>query len=251
MAVALRHDLPEFIERGVDVTLEAEFVDTDTNAPLTATAATFTLLFSSRVIVATSLATTLGPPVTFDLPAAAAADQSLSDKWQIRWAATIGGVVETRLRAAYLCRFVPAQVIVDTDLFRLHSDLARLRDSNQAAFNNQRDEAWVWVQKQLIMKGNRPELVLDNFELRDPHIHRALFIIFRDFALSAGVDKRYEKLADDYERSAQSLMDNVQFRYDWDEDGAPDDNDRRAARRPVHLNLPPVGFGGGFDRRVI
>ncbi len=241
MAIALRHDLPEFIQRGLAVTLTGDFYQTDSNAQQTASAASFSLYFGSTAIVDAASATTLGPPATYNLTAALTTSESLSDKWQIRWVATIGGITYTRIRPAYLCRFVPAQTMIDTDLIRLHSDLAALRDSDQSAFNNQRDESWVWVNEQLIQKGNRPELVLESWTLRRPHIHRTLFIIFRDFALSAG-DKRYKQLADDYETSSQSLMDNVQFRYDSDEDGAPDDGDRKAARGSVHFNLPPVGM---------
>jgi hypothetical protein len=248
LALAYRHQLPRFIERGVAVTLSFDIRDTDDNSEKTAAVpSTYALFKGGTEVLAAVAVTTLGPPATYALAAATTTDETLSALWQERLAFAIDGVIETFTRPVHMCRFVPRQTITDTDLLDRHTDLNSLRDADEADFSRQRDRAWVWVELQLIRKGRRPELILDDYELADIHALKTLGIIFSDFASSLH-DARYSKLAGGdpamgtkgYHEQAQDLMDSLAPRYDSDEDGAPDASDRVALSPVILINRPPV-----------
>ncbi len=133
-------------------------------------------------------------------------------------------------------------VITDSDLTALHSDLADLRDPDQTTFETQRSDAWIVLQKWLIQKGNRPQLIVDDWQLRDVHRYLALENVFRDFASSVG-DGRYRELADFYRQKALDEFNSLALTYDFDEDGTVDDGEQSAkAGNPVTLLTTPWGW---------
>lgn len=245
MAVVFRYATRRYLERTVDnvVTCDArdsELSDVNDADQLTASAATYTLYAGSRILVDAVAATGLGPPATYTIPAATLpATEGLSTRLQERWALTIGGVVHTLTRSASLVRFVPRQVITDTDVIAGHTTLRQLLDADEGDFSRQRAEAWVWVVKQLESKGRRPELVLDSSDLREAHIARTRFELFRDYANSTVSDQRYAKLADKYELGAQHSIDTMPLDYDSDGDGFDDDGDATTAAAVIVPNRPP------------
>ena len=239
MAIILRYQLPRFLERAVATTVTADVRDTDDNSEQTPASGTYSLYHGSRVLIDAQDITT-GPPGSYAVLAAdVPATESLSDNLQERWAIVLSGITHTLIRQVYLVRFVPKEVITDLDVAAGHTQLARLRDDDEADFSRQRDEAWVWIQRELISRGRRPDLVLDSSALRDAHIFRTRFELFRDYASSTTTDQRYQKLADDYETRAQLAMDTVPTRYDSDEDGFDDDGPAVGLTPTLSINRPP------------
>lgn len=201
-------------------------------------AGTFSLYSGSTLLV--DEAAVSGTPSSYTVAAASIpVTESLSSRLQERWTFTINGLTETFVKACSLVRFVPRAVITDTDLINSHTNLRQLVDTDEDDFGRQRDEAWVWIVKQLEYRGRRPELVLDDSDLRDAHIARSLFVLFRDYANSTVGDQRYAKLAEDYEARAEKALDTVPMDYDSDEDGIDDDGPAVASTPTISINRPP------------
>ena len=237
MSLTYRHRSPRMIQRGQTVSLSCDVFDAS-SAQQTATAATFTLLSGSKTVVDAAAASSLGPPASYTLADSITASESLSDRWLERWAQTIGGTVHTFERQAFLVRNALRPVITDTDLTDLHSDLADLRDDDQTSFEAQRGAAFDWVQGRLIQKGNRPQLILNEWQLAECHRARTLEIIFNDFAASINANQRYRELADYYRELAKTEFDSLQLVYDFDEDGKIDEGDHRSGSPVTFLSAP-------------
>jgi len=189
--------------------------------------------------------------LTGGIPAASLpATEALTDDLIEVWTATVAGQVHTWSRPVYLVRQLLNPCITDTDLTAIHSDLLDHIDPDQTTFETQRSDAWVMLNKWLIQKGNRPQLILDDWMLRDVHRYLALFTIAADFASSLG-DGRWRDLAHGnqqtgqigYLAKAESEFGKLTFKYDFDEDGKPDDGDSRAAVPVVFLQEPRDPWG--------
>jgi len=239
MSLVLRHALPRAIERGVANTLTADVYDA-AGVQQTASAGTLTLYAGSKLILDGVAVTSPGAPTSHTLAAGLTTNEALSDSWLEMWTLTIGGTAYTFRRDAYLVRHVLYPTITDTDLLELHSDLAALRDADQSSYETQREAAWARVQHRLIVAGRRPELVLSSWALRELHRALTLEIIFADFASSTG-DGRYRELAEHYRAAADVEFGRLPLRYDSDEGGTEDANDRAAAR-PVMFLAEPWGY---------
>ena len=204
-------------------------------------ASTFTLLAGGRTIIDGAAITAPGDVPTYSLAAAATADEGLSDRWLERWDiefTTIDpGTNNPITRPVYLVRNAPHPAITDTDLTLLHSDLLDLADATAGDFEAQRGDAWDVLNKWLIARGNRPHLVVDDWMLRDVHRYLALEIVFNDFAQSVG-DGRYRELAGVYRDKALGEFDRLILSYDFDEDGAVDAGEVKAANPVTWLSVP-------------
>lgn len=184
----------------------------------TAIAGTVSVFSGSATVVDEAVVSVFGPPATYTLTAATTANEQTSDRWLVVWTLTIGGATHVFQRPASLVLRILDPVLIDADLVELHSDLEELRDPSQTSFEAQREAAWVQVNRWLIDKGNRPNLIVGSDALRDVHRYKTLEIIFRDWALSVG-DGRYSELAETYRTLAQDAFDRTQLLYDRDESG--------------------------------
>lgn len=239
MGLIYRYALPRFIERGVQIRITAEILDEDTEVEQTATVGTIDIFNGSTAAISAGALAGLGPPPIYTLDAATTADVSLSTRWQERWNLTIGTDPHIFIRPIYICRFIPRSVIVDEDLFTRHRTLERLRDRDDTNYATQRAEAFTWIERKLINAGNRPELILDNSELREAHIFKSLHLIYRDHANSVNNDTSYLALADEYEQKAIREFDTIHLTYDSDEDGIDDEVSKRNPTSIILTNRPP------------
>jgi len=239
-----RYALPATAERGADyaAVLAASF-PSGAGVPFVDTGWTYAIYAGSKLVYSktspgfTATSGTLG----WIIPGAALASEALSDKMQERWTGPINSIEYTFTRPFHLVRHALMPAITDVDLTALHSDLLDLKDPDQATFETQRVDAWNTLQKWLIMKGNRPQLILDDWAVRDVHRFLALENIFRDFGQSAGPDGRYAQLADHYRERAREEFSGLNFAYDYDQDGFDDGATTKAAN-PVTLLTVPWGW---------
>jgi hypothetical protein len=232
-----RIDLPALIERGRDTAVSLD-VYSDAGVQQSPSAATVVLYDGSEVVQTSVAATTVGPPISYTVPAATHAIRSLSSDWLAVWTVTISGVDYVFRQPVYLVRHVLYPVIIDTDLTDVHSDLDALRDSaNMASFEPLRSLAWSRIQRRLIARGNRTSLVMDPWALKDLHVFETLALVFAAIASSLG-DSRYAELAEQYRTDATSAWNSLVFRYDADENGAMDSSDIRRGAPVVYLAAP-------------
>lgn len=237
-----QYSLPRCIVRGVDATDISTVILNPDGSGVTFDSATSYKLFrgSKEVHSTTDITVGLGNGKLFLTNGIAAAElsgESLSDGLIEEWTATIDTQVHTFTRPAYLVRQQLNPTITDTDLTALHSDLLDHIDPDQTTFERQRTDAWVVLNKWLIQKGNRPHLVLDDWQLRDVHRYISLHIIASDWATSVG-DGRWRELADSYHAKALKEFDNLTFRYDFDEDGRVDAGENKSAHPVIMLQRP-------------
>ncbi len=151
-----------------------------------------------------------------------------------------GGVAYEFRREAYLVRDLVFPVINDTDLTDRHPELTSLRS---AGYQAERDAAWSFINRRLIAAGRRPNLIISNWALLDPHVYKTLEMVFRGFHASTG-DGRYSRsnsqgAVADHAELFEDAWSSTDFKYDEDEDGTIGSDDERAsARSVVWLNSP-------------
>ena len=221
MNLVCRYSLPQIAQRGIDNVLSVEVYSSDANSILIPTAATITIYDGSDKLV-DNLAATAGAATSYTWLAAATTDRPLTDELLLVWQLTIDGTVHTVSQPGYLVRRKIYPVITDHDLRNYHTELADFRDPDFASFADQRNEAWVNIQKTLIERGRFQHLILDPWTLRTIHIYETFKIIFRDAAQSIG-DDRYQVLTEEYSDLCSQEWGRVNFRYDSDEDGYVED----------------------------
>lgn len=237
--LVVRQSLPRMVEVGVAQTLTLDVYSEDASTMSAASAATFTLKVGASTVVSAASATVGGSSTaTYALLAAATEGLTPSDDWLEIWTVTIDGVAQTLTRSGYLVRRAWHPTITDADLIDYHSDLAALRPSSLTTYEPYRRRAGNWLQTRLISKGRRPWLIFDTWALTTAHIHKALALIFADFASAVG-DGRYKELAAQHEGQADAAFDAVVFRYDAGETGNIADENPVSSTVPVFLTSGP------------
>tara|TARA_R100001509_G_C4870075_1_gene216357 strand:- start:769 stop:1545 length:777 start_codon:yes stop_codon:yes gene_type:complete len=143
-----------------------------------------------------------------------------------------------RMAAIVRKRLYP--VISDADLEELYSDLANLRPSNITSYQQYIDSAWYTILRKLRNVGAGYEyLVVSPESFAESHRHLSLYLIFRDFHSGLSSDGRYLELAQEHYRLYNDEFNSINFVYDEDHTGQPDDADKRTAGRPtIYLNNP-------------
>lgn len=234
-----RYFLPRCIARNRDFTPRLSVFDLAGGAETLTGPGAYTLdLDGSAIYTTAALSYGAGFAVTTAaIPAAETDGEALSDRYTETWEVVTTAGPRTFTRPCSVVRNELFPVITDTDLIALHSDLADLRDPDQTTYETQRADAWIVLNKWLIQKGNRPQLIMDDWMLRDVHRYLALHTIFRDFATSVG-DGRYAQLAAEYREKAALEFDKLTPAYDFNEDGINDEGEVKAANPVVFLQVP-------------
>lgn len=232
-----RYELPRMIVLGRDLTLPFP-VYNDRGRELLPSSITFRLMAGSTELVPETAATA-GTPSSF--PLLGSVTSSLQPRADLHeyWTVTHAGITEELDREAYLVLRALRPVITDDDLTTgRHSELRSLLSRKLSTFKGYRWEGWVWVNQQLIRWGRRPDLILNNSALREPHICKTLEFIFRDWALELSADGRYDKEEEKYRACADSQMEQLMLDYDADQDGVTDGT-VTAAQPTIHTAAPP------------
>ena len=236
--------LPRMIIRGADQTLDVSWY-VENSLITTVTAATLTLKQGSTVLLDAVAATTLGGSTSaaYDLTAAEVPDTlSFSDTMLEIW--TLDGTVSgtpttvTARRSGHLVRTLLYPMITDTDLISRHRRIEDIRPPGISNFSSYRDLAWEVLNRDLIKKGRRPELILSSFALVDAHVYKSLELIFRDAITFVG-DGRYNELANMYGEKYTEEWEQVQLVYDRNENDAIDPGENEAASPSMFLGVPP------------
>lgn len=233
--------LPRMIKRGENQVLDITWFQDGAAIIAPVVSATVTLKQGSRVLVSNAPAVIGGPTysATYNLAAGVTADLSLSDTMLEIWTLTNATGSVTARRSGHLVRTILYPMVTDSDLIARHARIEDIRPPTVSNFTSYIDLAWEIINRDLLKKGRRPELVLDSYALIDMHIYKALELIFRDATTFVG-DGRYADLAERYGLAYVDEWENVQFRYDRNTNDALEDGEREAASPSIWLGEPPV-----------
>ncbi len=235
--------LPRMIQRAADTTLDVTWFEDGAALVAPVVSATFTLKQGTRVLVDNVAATTVGGPIysaTYDLNGTVTQDLNFSDTMLEVWTLTsLAGVTVTARRSGHLVRTILYPMVTDSDLIARHARINDIKPPTVPNFSPYIDLAWEMINRDLLKKGRRPELVLDSYALIDMHVYKSLELIFRDATTFVG-DGRYSDLAERYAGAYFDEWENVQFRYDRNENDALEDGEREAAAPSIWLGEPPA-----------
>jgi len=237
MSLTVRHQLPRIVVRGVEQSLDLDVYNA-ASAQQTCSAATVTIKIGGRVIVDAASATSLGPPAAYTLPAATTEDEGLSDLYLEVWSVTIGGTDYTFRRSGHLVRHAFYPTITDTDLTDRDSDLLNIVPASVTDLSKWREGARKRIERDLLRKGRRPWLIFDSYELSDAHIALSLHLFYRDQHIAIG-DGRYKEAAAEYLGEYNEAMASIAFRYDTNETGDIDEEERTSATSILRLTSSP------------
>jgi len=168
-----------------------------------------------------------GVPITVDGRSVYTVTGPVSEDWtlgvgyRIEWTAD-GRIYDTE---AAVCRRVPSPVVTDADVWAAapHLDPRRAGSSSSTPTNQGLiDEAWVQIQTELYNRGRRPWLIIDQANLREPHLALSLSMIHRTLASRERSDGPMGQLADRYGHDYRASMGRLSLRYDDDDDGTAD-----------------------------
>lgn len=166
--------------KGVDNTLTLD-VNSGANAQQTASAATIGIFrgpLKVEVVAAGTAATGLGPPATYTLDASDTSALTIdpTEKWDVQWKQTIGGVVEEFRRPGWLVEFRPRPQIVDQDLVDAEPELGSfvLAGGSLADTQTQIVDAWDYLLWDLYRRGIQVHQITDGASLIWPHIARSI-----------------------------------------------------------------------------
>ena len=154
---------------------------------------------------------------------------------------TISGEVFTFRRMAAIVRKRLYPVISDADLEEVYTDLATLRPSSITSYQTYIDSAWYTILRRLRTIGAGYEYLITSPEaFAEAHRHLSLYLIFRDFHSSIGQSNgTYLDLAQEHYKLYQDEFHLINFVYDEDHTGKPEDSNKRKAAQPtIYLNRP-------------
>ena len=174
-------------------------------------------------------------------PAQLATSLTLGEGYVQEFNVTISGAVFTfrRMAAIVLKRLYP--VISDADLEEVYTDLDSLRPSSITSYQQYIDSAWYTILRRLRTVGAGYEYLVTSPEaFAEAHRHLSLYLIFRDFHSSLGQSNgRYLELAQEHYKLYQDEFHVINFIYDEDHTGKPEDSDKRRSAQPtIYLNRP-------------
>jgi len=241
--------LPRMIIKGQAQTLDLAWFINNILQTATVTGGTFTLKQGSTVILDAVAVTSFGGPgnsATYDLIAGDTSSLSYSDDMLELWTLTTATEPVTVRRSGHLVRTKLYPMITDTDLIARHRRLDDLLPPTLTTWSSYRELAWQILNRDLIKRGRRPELILDSFALIDAHVYKSLTLIFRDLTTLVG-DGRYAELTTLYSEAYVDEWETIQFRYDRSESDDLTDSETMSASPSVWFGVPP-GHPSGFIR---
>ena len=185
--------LPRFIPRdqAFDLTLNIFLDDSATKDVLAS--GTITLYHGTKKLVdAQAIAVGGTYSGSYSLAAAITKDETLTDQMLELWTVvTSTGETVTIRKSGHLVRHLLYPIVTDSDLVARHNQLDDIRPSGLTNWLDYLTTAWEVLNRDLIKRGKRPELVLDSYALFDLHVFKALQLIFRDMTTFVG-DGRYQ-----------------------------------------------------------
>ena len=220
--LAPRFRLPRVFERGVDAvpTLvvysgAAPVAVTEAGSTYTVTDADGAEVFSGPVSVG------MDNVVSAAVAGAFTADRDYSDRWIEEWALVIDGATHRFACDAINARRKLYNVVTQDDLKRRHPQIVAENLAPELAdFSGQIEEAFEELERELIERGNRPNLIVSPWSCRACVLALALSFVFRDAITNAnGESDRFRDLAKFYADEYAARFPKLTYAADANQDG--------------------------------
>ena len=226
----------EFIEQGRANTLACRvYRDGALVVPPSGTVSVYDAS-NTAIVSAAAVTVAVDGVCTYSLLAALVSGSSRGDGWRIEWALTIAGTVHTFRTDASLVLRALYPSWTEADLYRLQSALdpsSTAKIHSETDFSDKIDAAFSEMERWLIQKGNRPNLIISAPSLYDWGVLLTLALIFEDF--STRLNPVYAENATMYRARAASARDSLTFVYDESDTGSRTRTTRRAGHPTVWL----------------
>lgn len=218
------------IQRGTDQVLTLELYAENGVTELVPTAAAVKV-YAANTLVA-DLTATPGVISTATLPGATTDGLDLADDWLEVWTVTVDGETHTLQRSASLVRRVLHPTVTVTDLQARAPQISKVYGPDLGTLLR---TSWEYIQRDLMQRGNRPQLILEPSALHEPHLSKALHIAYETVIQRVG--SKYEQQAARYRDLYERQMGALSYRYDSDLDGASTEGDKAATPSFLLTNL--------------
>lgn len=240
-----RLSLPRVYVRGVAKTVSCDVLNAD-GSRADVTDGTFSLYREGGVAVVDAQAVTVSGSVPSYTVSAAIVPVTLprSDLWQEVWALTIGGATVTFRRRAVLAVQELYPVISDADVTRGAAMLRNMQAQRGRGYEEEREEAWVRLMSRLMNVPQWPDLILEPYTMRTPHLHLTRHIIY-DGQISGMPDAAWEERAAAELALYDKAWADLKFIYDENADGKIDVGEQQRTAGDILY----LGAGSGRSRQ--
>jgi hypothetical protein len=231
---ATAFDVPDCVQRDIGGTLTCPVYRNGALVAPTQAGSTFSLRKKDGTLLVDGAAVTVASSIaTYALAAATIADEPYSAGYRAEWKLIISGVTYNFRNEVYIVRYAPALPISDRNLLGRHTNLARfLAGTGRTTFQTDIETAWTELQRWLIQKGNRINLIVQSTDLVDLLRVWTMKNILFDVKSSAN-GAQFNDLYEEYVEELKGLK-NVNFAYAPDDDTQPE-TQRRAAEPTTFL----------------
>lgn len=207
-------------------------------------AATLTLKKPDGIVLLTGSGTIVSSIAGYTVTAGNLSAEDYQMGYRAEWTLTISGADFSFRNEVGVVRFAPAIPLSDRDLRARHTDLDRyLGNTGETSWQKWIDESWYQLQRWLIQKGNRPQLIVQSTDLKDLATAWAMVVIFGDLATNVSENDRVYRLRNEYREELERLKKEVNLQYSTTDESIPDV--RRRNTSPVTM-LGTSGLGDGY-----
>jgi hypothetical protein len=235
--VVVDQTLPAFWVRGADNTLTCS-VYSDEGTAQTATAGTLSVYQGGTLLASPTVTPGTSPAGSAALTAATTSSLQLGTTYREVWTLTIGGTDYTFGRSAYLVRTLLYPVLTDSEFTSIYPNLLDMVGGTVTNLSGWRVKAWERLNRWLIGKGRRPELVLDSWALLDLHREWTRELL-AEHLWSTTQDEYWHTMRDDAKVCREHEQGTLNLTYDADENGYDSgDEERLSMQGALMLNRP-------------
>lgn len=238
---AFGRSVPFLLERGAAQTIQAPVRHGADGSLVAPDSGTVTIVRTDGTNLVSGAAVSITSSIAgYELTPSAS--ETLGEGWETRWSLTFDSVAYPTFRqSAYLCEYVPPNVVSAFDLYTRIPELSARVPRRQGAttdggtgegWQRQIDEAYYELIRRLLEDGQKPWLVREVTGYRDWLLARALQLCVG--AISYGPDEAWAQHAKNLHFELQRVEARLRFQYSDDEVAM-----RRGA--PGAIRLAPRG----------
>lgn len=216
-------EAPYLLARGMAQTIQAPMRDPGTGALVApdASGCTVTIVRPNGSTLVSGAAAPVSSSIA-GYTLTPAASETLGEGWEVRWSLVFDGVAFPTIRqSAYLCEYVPPNVVSPMDLYTRVPELrARIPQAQGERGDNtgwqpQIDEAYYQLLQKLVDDARKPWLIREVTGYREWLVVRALQLCVG--AISAGPDTRWAKTSKDLYHEMRDAKAGLRIQYATDE----------------------------------